>query len=333
MRNPTLIKRLAEALEGLAGEKVRIITHSGGDPDSIGSAYVLSNILRRIGVEDVGVIIPESISTHSRSLLSYLGLELGEVKGDEAYIVVDAGSPHQLGGLSETVGKGRTIVIDHHTTSHEAYGEGYLLFSSEDYQSVCEIVYELAEHLGYRLDGREAEALYLGMYYDTVRFSVADSETMRKACRLIELGVEPSTLLQEFEAVMDISERIARLKAAKRMKLYRIGGWLVALSHVGSFQSSVARSLLGLGAHVAVVAGEGDEGVQVSLRCVQEAVEAGLDLGRIASRLGEEFGGHGGGHAAASRAFCQRGGIDEVLSRSLNLISESFGAGAREVGD
>ncbi len=333
MRNPTLIERLADSLRKLTERRVKIITHSGGDPDSVGSAYVLSRILRSIGIREIGVIIPENISTHSRSLLAYLDLELSDIEGDEAYIVVDAGSPHQLGDFSEILKKDSTIVIDHHATSHEAYGREYILFSSDEYQSVCEIVYELAEYLGYRVDVREAEALYLGMYYDTVRFSVADAETMRKVCSLIGRGVEPSRLLQRFEAVMDISERIARLKAAKRMRIYRIGDWIIALSHVGSFQSSVARSLIGLGAHITVVAGEGDEGIQVSMRCVQDAVDAGVDLGKIASRVGEEFGGYGGGHAAASRALCQRGEVEDVLLRSLALISESLGADAKEVGD
>lgn len=333
MRDERLILSLSGALQEAAGRLVGLLTHAGGDPDSIGSAYVLKNILlKAYGARGVAFTIPGSPSTHSRALLNYLGLDVGDIERAEIFVVVDAGSPQQLEEYSRILGEGvRIIVVDHHETSAEAYGEGAALYASTAYQSVCEMVYELAEHVGYRLGLREAEALFLGIYYDTVRLSVADEESLRKVCRLAEMGVKPMGILAQLETAMDVSERVARLKAAARMKMYRLKEWYIVFSRVGSFQSSAARSLLSLGAHAAIVAGEADEGVQVSMRAVQDVVKAGLDLSRVAARLGEEFRGYGGGHSTAARAFCKEGDVEKVLRRCLELVSERLGAEAVEV--
>ena len=55
---------------------------------------------------------------------------------------------------------------------------------------------------------------------------------------------------------MDLSEKIARLKASQRMKVYRKGDWIIATAEVSSFQASVARGFLNLGADVAIIVGE-----------------------------------------------------------------------------
>lgn len=332
MRKPELVSSLSKALRELRGRRVAILTHGGGDADSIGSAYVLSNLLRKhYGVEEIFFTVPGSISTHSKVILNYLEFELSEVEDADTYIVVDAGSPEQLEDYLWIFSSGREIiVVDHHETSVEVY-RGVKLFASDNYQSVCELVYELAEYEGYSLKLREAEALFLGIYYDTVRLSVADEETLSKVCRLAGIGVKPMKILSQLETTMDVSERIARLKAAMRMKVYRLGDWVIALSRVSGFQSSAARSLISLGVHASIVAGESDEGVQASMRAVQDIVKAGLDLGKLASRIGEEFEGHGGGHATAAGAFCKTSDLEKVLKRCLELIEEQLGVGAEQV--
>ncbi len=332
MRKPELVSSLSETLRELRGRRVAILTHAGGDADSIGSAYILSNLLRKnYGAEEVFFKVPGSISTHSKAILSYLEFEISGIEDADTYIVVDAGSPEQLEDHLWIFSTGRdVIVVDHHETSVEAY-RGVRLFASDAYQSLCELMYELAEYEGYDLGLREAEALFLGIYYDTVRLSVADEETLSKVCHLAGIGVKPMKILSQLETKMDSSERIARLKAAMRMRVYRLGEWLIALSRVSGFQSSAARSLIPLGAHASIVAGESDEGIQASMRAVQDIVKAGLDLGKLASRIGEEFGGHGGGHAAAAGVFCKAGDLEKVLKRCLELIEEQLGVGAEQV--
>ena len=337
MRDEDLIKSLSSRLEKLSGKKIALLTHSGGDPDSIGSAFVLSNILKSRMHAETLFKIPSETSTYSKVFLERLGLEQSEELEDaETLIILDCGSPEQLDDFLWVLDSGREIlVIDHHSTSPESFKDKAEVFSSEIYQSVCEIIYDLARYLGYELDLREAEALFAGFYYDTVRFVVADEETLRKACELARLGVNPREFLSTLEIKMDISERIARLKSALRMSIYRIGDWVIVTSRVSSFQSSSARSLVGLGAHVAMVAGESDEGVTVSFRALKDFIEeTGVNLGKdIAARVGAELGGYGGGHASAAKAYCRRESVEEVLRRCVELISEKLGAPAEQVKD
>lgn len=331
MRRKELIGLLANKLGELSSKgTVAILTHSGGDPDSIGASYVLGNILRSLWSAEVLFRVPSDPSSQLRAFMKRLGLDESEsVEQASAYVVVDCGSPEQLDEYMGILESGREVVIiDHHSTSFESFAGKGEVFCSDEYQSVCEMIFDLSQHVGYELSPREAEALFAGIYYDTVRLSVADQETMRKICHLTYLGVNPKDLLTELEVKMDISERIARLKSAARMNIYRVGGWLIATSTLGSFQSSSARGLLNLGAHVAVVAGEYEEGTVVSLRAVKDFIEAtGVNLGRdIAAKIGEEMGGHGGGHSSAARAYCMEKDVEKVLLRCVELIGEMVGA-------
>jgi len=333
MRDQEFIEFLGKGLYLVRGEAVAILTHAGGDPDSIGASYTLINILKKIyGTKRTLFTIPSRPSTHSKALLNHLNLMIDDIEGHEGYfIILDAGSPEQIEEYQWIFSNPeKVIVIDHHTTSIGSYPENVRLHVSDEYQSVCEIIYDLAELLNYELNTLEAEALFAGIYYDTVRLSVADKSSLRVVCRLAEKGVNPVEFLSKLETKIELSERIARLKAASRMKIYRIGELMIVLTKVGSYQSSCARSLLSLGAHIAVAAGESDEGVEVSMRAVNEVIEKyEIDLGKdVAEKLGGEFGGHGGGHAAAARAYCREGDIDSILSRCLEILSEKLGSRA-----
>lgn len=335
MRGKKLIEAIERALRSLSEMKVAILIHSGGDPDSIGAAYVLSNILKSLmGCEPL-FKIPSETSTHSVAFLNLLGVsQSDEIDSAEAYLILDCGSPEQLGDLEYILESGkRIIVIDHHSTSIESFGGKAEVYASDEYSSVCELIFDLASRLGYALSTREREALFAGIYYDTVRLSVADSEALRKLCALGSNHVNPRELLQGLEIKMELSERIARLKAAARLKIYRVGDWLIAVSRLSSFQSSSARSLVNLGAHAAIVGGESEDGITVSFRALGDFIEAtGINLGKdIAARIGAEFGGHGGGHSSAAKAYCVKGSLEEILRRCVELIGEKLGEKPREL--
>lgn len=135
-------------------------------------------------------------------------------------------------------------------------------------------------------------------------------------------------------AEMDRSERIARLKAAQRMTLHEVEGWLIAASHVSSHQASAARGLLGLGADVAVVAGGTWEDVRVSIRSTERFHgETSIHLGRdIAQPLAEKLQGSGGGHATSAGLNLQ-GDYEETLRRCVELISKRIKEAVRTSTD
>jgi nanoRNase/pAp phosphatase (c-di-AMP/oligoRNAs hydrolase) len=100
-----------------------------------------------------------------------------------------------------------------------------------------------------------------------------------------------------------------------------IDGWLVASTSVGSFHASVARSLIGLGAHLAIVGGEKVDRLTLSFRSTNEFfTETNFHLGRdLATILGETMNGAGGGHSTAAGATVQ-GRLDEAIKKSVELF-------------
>jgi len=102
------------------------------------------------------------------------------------------------------------------------------------------------------------------------------------------------------ESPVDISERVAQLKGGQRMRFERVGQYVVAISQGSSFESSVCKALLNLGADLAFVASQRDEEFRLSARARQDLVRKGLHLGQLLGNVGEETDNDGGGHGGAA---------------------------------
>jgi nanoRNase/pAp phosphatase (c-di-AMP/oligoRNAs hydrolase) len=163
--------------------------------------------------------------------------------------------------------------------------------------------------------------LFLGIAYDTRHFIIADSSTLKTVAELVDAGVDVKETLPMLSLPMNISERTARLKASRRIKLRKINKWIIASSHISAYQASAARGMIELGAHVAVVAGQKDQKVQISLRSTREFHQkTGIHLGRdIAKPLGEYLQGMGGGHSTAA-GVNGKGNFQTGLKRCLQLL-------------
>jgi nanoRNase/pAp phosphatase (c-di-AMP/oligoRNAs hydrolase) len=179
--------------------------------------------------------------------------------------------------------------------------------------------------MGIKASENEAKALFLGIAFDTRHFVLANSSTLKTIADLIDAGVNAQTTLSMLSLPMDFSERVARLKACRRARLFKIGEWIIALSHVSAYQASAARAITDLGAHVTAIAGQKNESIEISLRCTREFHEkTGIHLGRdIAKPLGEYLHGMGGGHSTAA-GVNGVGEIDAGLKRCLRLLKEKL---------
>jgi nanoRNase/pAp phosphatase (c-di-AMP/oligoRNAs hydrolase) len=168
-------------------------------------------------------------------------------------------------------------------------------------------------------------ALFVGIAFDTRHFALANSSTFAIIANLVELGIDAQQTLSQFALPIDPSERLAKLKASKRVKIIKIDGWIVALSHVSAFQAQAAKALVDLGAHMSAVAGKKSDKVEISLRSTRQFYEGtkihlGID---IAAHLGEYLEGVGGGHAMAS-GVSGRGEIQIALKKCLELLKEKI---------
>ncbi|MEM2897577.1 MAG: DHH family phosphoesterase, partial [Candidatus Bathyarchaeia archaeon] len=121
-------------------------------------------------------------------------------------------------------------------------------------------------------------------------------------------------------------EKIARLKAAQRMQMWRLKDWLIVTSEVGSYHASVARALTMLGADVAIVGSGNKEGIKLSLRSSKEFFEkTKVHLGRdIAIPVGNFVNGMGGGHALAA-GINGSGKIEVAIKKCVELLTIRLG--------
>ncbi|MGB9740805.1 MAG: DHH family phosphoesterase [Candidatus Bathyarchaeia archaeon] len=322
---------IIKTLEESNAKFVLLLCHHNADPDAICSAYAFASLLKRLKPNlEVEIGAAQGISRLSKHLLKSLPIEVKaqpNVEKAESIVLLDTNTIQQLNNIADKVknSKAPIIVIDHHAAHPETQKIAKVCITDEDASSTCEIVYGFFKEMSIKVNENEAKALFLGIAFDTRHFVLASSSTLKSIAELIDAGVNAKEVLSILALPMDFSERVARLKACRRAKLFKIGEWIVALSHVSAYQASAARAIIDLGAHVAVVAGQKNENLEISLRCTHEFAEkTHIHLGRdIAKPLGEYLNGMGGGHSTAA-GVNGAGDIETGLKRCLRLLKESL---------
>ena len=322
---------ITKILDELNAKLVVLLCHHNADPDAICSAYGFASLLRHAKPEyTVEIGAAQGVSRLSKHLLKFLPIEVKaqpNVEKADAIVLLDTNTIQQLDGLAERVksAKAPLIVIDHHAAHPETQRTAKLCITNEEASSTCEIVYSFFKELDIKPSTDEAKALFLGIAFDTRHFVLANSSTLKTIAELIDVGANAQETLGLLALPMDFSERVARLKACKRAKLFRVGNWIIALSHVSAYQASAARAIVDLGAHVAVVAGQKNENLEISLRCTRDFHEkTGIHLGKdIAKPLGEFLKGMGGGHASAA-GVNGSGDVETGLKRCFRLLKEKL---------
>jgi len=325
------IQKVISLIDELKAKLVVLLCHHNADPDAVCAAFALSKLLLRLKPElNIEIAAAQGPSRLSKVLLNSLPAKLikqPHIEEADILVLLDTNTIQQLDEWSERV-KASTaplVVIDHHASHPETERLATLCITDEEASSTCEIVYRFYKETEAEMREIEAKALFLGIAFDTRHFILASSGTLKTVAELIDVGVNVKEVLALLSLPMDYSERIARLKAGRRVRLMNIREWLVAFSHVGAYQASAARALIGLGAHVAVVAGQREEKIQVSLRACRDFYDqTGVHLGRdIARLLGDYLNGMGGGHSVSAGANGV-GDVEATLKRCARLLKESI---------
>jgi nanoRNase/pAp phosphatase (c-di-AMP/oligoRNAs hydrolase) len=310
-----------------------LLCHHNADPDAICSAYAFASLIKQARPQtEVEIGAAQGVSRLSKHLLSFLPVDVKmqpNVEKASVIALLDTNTVQQLDTLADKIRKTQApvIVIDHHAAHPETQQMATVCITNEESSSTCEIVYSLYKQANLPLGANEAKALFLGIAFDTRHFILANSTTLKNIAELIDAGVNAQETLAMLSLPMDFSERVARLKASRRIKLFKINEWIIALSHVSAFQASAARAIIELGAHVAVVAGQNNESLEISIRANPEFhKQTGIHLGKdIAKPLGEYLNGMGGGHSTAA-GVNGAGDIDTGLKRCLRLLNEKIGS-------
>jgi len=277
------------------------------------------------------IVCPEGVSASTKQLLENLGITVPDDKLPaklDLAILVDTNTLDQLGTEGEKLLQTGTpiVVVDHHHPHPDTMKVASQMIIDESAAAAAEVVFRLWQASKIELGALEARALLAAMFVETKHFLLATESTFDIAAGLVRAGADPRRLSEMLSNPMSRSERVARLKAAGRSEIVMIGEWIVATSELGSYQSSAARALLAIGAHVSFVAGESKEKTRVNMRATEDFYrKTGVHLARdVSIPIGKKTGGVGGGHATAA-GLTAPGQPEDVLKTCIEALKESLG--------
>lgn len=294
------------------------------------SVYALAKLLEKILPDSKIKIASDGISRLSANLNNFLSVKMvHEIDTEETdmIVVLDANNLEQLGKFKESVQTSRVpiVAIDHHFQTQGSPLNIVFGIFDENAKATCEIIYDLYKALKIEIERDVAEAIFIGLVFDTNHFLLANAKTFLIVTDLIKNGLDPESALKFFYIPMEKSERIARIKASQRAKVLTIGEWLIALSHVNSYQASAARALVNLGFHLSIVGGQKKDKVRISLRCTRDFHErSGIHLARdLAEPVGKLLNGVGGGHST-SAGINGYGKLEDALRFCATILKEKL---------
>lgn len=315
-------------------KSVAILLHRLADPDAICSAYVLSNFFKEMKI--LSDIYAESVKSISKKILDLLDIKIFRNSCTKAYdmiLLVDTNNPNNLGSIGKCFNFEDQLIsiIDHH--QHSSFSKNArvpeLILIDDESTSTSEIVFFLMEESEYSISLAEAQALLTGILYDTARFSFANNRVFFVVQSLIEYGANYNSALEVLKQDEPLSLRIAKLKAAQRLSLFKINEWIVVTTEVGSYGAIVSKSLLDLGADLAIVCSKRKNEIIVSARSTMNFYKTTrIHLGRdIFQSLEKYIVGHGGGHSTAAGFNTSDSNItcDDIIKKILDGLRKKIG--------
>jgi phosphoesterase RecJ-like protein len=299
-------------LDRLAGcKRVLVTTHVRPDGDALGSVTGMV-----LGLKQKGIAAEVLLLSHLPMKYSFVFRENGveyhdaekgwpaglDLDSFDCLLVVDTGTWSQLPGLKEKLeGWGKPkLVVDHHLTQ-EGWADEKLVV--KEAAAAGEIVAELLEQWGVKIDSAIATALYLAIVSDTGWFMFSNTRpfTMRLAATLMEAGVDTDRLYQLLYQNERPERILLQTRAMQSLELLA-GGKLAVMKvsredfektkgGVGDTEGMINVPLQIREVQVSVLVSEpvGPGPVRVSLRSKGQ-----VDVAKFA----EQFGG--GGHARAA---------------------------------
>ncbi|MDG7016413.1 MAG: DHH family phosphoesterase [Nitrososphaerota archaeon] len=316
-------------------KRVAVVCHRNADADAYLSAFALSKLLRSISKGcRVDIATPEGMTSLTTKLSSKFTHEVVGESDEEydLYVAVDVGDEELLKRWKAKMvsSKAPKVLVDHHPYRESGLYDHVVV--DESATSAAEIVFRLFEELRVKVDKVTAQALLEGILFDSSHLGIAGESALKAVVALIERGADIQEARRELRTEPDQGEVIAKLKGARRLRIYRVGSWLGATTMVGSFQAHVARSLLSMGADFAIVGGESDNETRVSMRESQRFLDGTkIQLGKdVAEVIAGRFGGHGGGHATAASFSCA-GEAEDAVKAALERMGELSGATPQDI--
>lgn len=290
-----------------------ILLHGNADPDALASAFAIQQ-----SFPEVSIWTPGGLDRIAKLLSAKLGIKTNETSASpkrSRLLVLDTSGPEQV---PDGIDFSDAIIIDHHMRNMR-WDSARIYYSDESKSSCSEIIFELLRSFKKPISREVALGLMYGIITDTGFFKFARPGAMRVFADLMEgQDIHMDEVMELIEAEEDVSEKISQLRGAQRLKYWKVGSHIVAISQGSAFEASVCKALLFIGADVAFVGSQRGDNFRVSARATQAMVRKGLHLGRLLGGVGSETSNGGGGHPGAA-------GINGVgdVEAILNIAAEN----------
>ena len=327
-----------EIIEFLKNDKIArigIFTHHNADPDSVSSAIGLRDLIQQHIPESTILLLASSLSMLSKKILhsEKKNIFKNQLPNNlEAIFLCDTNNLSQIGdfSLDDYLAKEIPIfIVDHHSFhDFSKQAKGTII---NDSTSTAEIIAQIYKDLKLKISLNISTLLLAGILFDTRRFRYLSPRTLLITQFLINIGGKYEEAGNLLQTTLTISEKIARLKGASRTIVHKEESDIYAVSYISSFESSVARALIDLGASCSIViAAASNEEHRISLRCTKGfAQENKTNLGDVANQIATKLGGSGGGHETAAGLNITRTEIipkktEEKMEYLLELLIEEI---------
>ena len=318
------MEKLKELLRNT--QKACVLTHRHADLDAFACGFAAKELMNKLGSQAL-LAIPEGLSHEVKTFLNKLSINYDDSSNcdtsSDLVILVDVSTYAQLNAYREVIGSKPVVIFDHHEVHNISSA---LAVINPSATSCSEIIAEISRELGITLSSDAATLLIGGILSDSGRLSRARPETFEVMAWLLKLsGRDYRDIINAMTEEISFPERMARIKGLLRMRAYRINEYIICLSNVNAYESSLADTMIRSGCDVALVASEHENEVRLIGRSNKRILEK-LSLAEVFNGLAQYFNGEGGGHAmAAALSIKAKISTNTLLIKALNSIEQKLG--------
>ena len=311
-------------------DKFIITAHETPDGDALGSEYAMLLALRKLG-KTARILNADPAPQKFAFVASGDEFEvlarkeqIPEDIGEYGLFILDVNDINNIGQVATLIlpRVKEYFIVDHHDSETVQLSQNHI---EQNASSTCEILYLLFRDMKLELDLPMAQALYMGILYDTGSFIYPKTTavTFEIAHDLVSLGVQPNQTYVSVYESNSISSLVLMSKVLATLELHYDNQVAVQTMSQELLRSAGAAyeesdlliniPLRSADVRVSVFFKENLEGIK---RCSLRS-KGNIDVATIAQSLG------GGGHKTAAGFKCLRP-FDVMKVEILEMLHEYF---------
>lgn len=304
------------------GKDVYIQTHNFPDPDAIGSAYGLQQLLKHYGVETVICHEGQVDKLSARKLTEKCDIEIfshEEIKDKlkEGDIIILVDSQKNSGNTTDIIGD-EAVCIDHHPTFVEVE------YQYKDIRKVgacASIIADYYRQLGITPDSNTATAMLYGIKMDTLQFQRGVTPFDIEIFGYLFEHCDHDKLSDLESNNMEFADLQAYGTAIENISVFDyIGFSYIDYPCPDAMIAILSDFILSLvEVEVVIIYAKRANGYKFSVRSERDDIHAGEIANKVLSKYG-----NGGGHAVMAGGFVPEDRITDLGNYPMDVIRNDF---------